>query len=63
MDELEERLDEIDVLAIRNRWTARGGAAARSTEELAEQLVEAQRDIGRLLRHLDAFSGPPIIER
>ncbi len=58
----ERRLGGPELLGIRNRWTARGAQAARSPEELQEQLAEAQRDIGTLLRHLDAFNGPPVIE-
>jgi hypothetical protein len=60
---LNERLEDHELLAIRNRWTARGSAAARSPEEFAELLAEAQRDIGKLLRHLDAFGGPPVIDQ
>ena len=59
--EVRDKLDEPELIALRNRWTARGAHAATSPEELIEQLAEAQRDIGKLLRHLDAFNGPPVI--
>lgn len=58
-----EPLTGPEIFDLRTRWTARHARAATGIQELQELLGEAQYDMARLLRHLDAFSGPPEIRK
>ena len=59
--QIEDRLTEADLVAIRGRWTARNAAPGQDLGTLNEQFRAAQSDLGRLLRYVKAFEGPPIV--
>jgi hypothetical protein len=60
--DVEDLLNENDLFSMRSRWTARNAAPGQDWTSLFIQFQEAQSDIGRLLRHLGAFDGPPLAE-
>ena len=56
-----EPLSGPEIFDIRTRWTARNAKPASNYHDMRHLFDEAQYDIARLLRHLDAFTGPPEI--
>ena len=53
-------LSKQDLYSIRAEWTARGAAPGQDWETLYWQFEAAQADLGRILRALGAFNGPPL---
>ena len=49
-----------ELQSIVARWTARSAQPGKDHPSLMHQFNEAQSDLGRVLRHLGAFNGPPV---
>jgi len=58
-----EPLSGPEIFDLRTRWTARNASPATGIHELQARLDDAQYDIARLLRHLDALKGPPELNK
>ena len=59
-DNTETPLTDQELIAMRSRWTARNANPGQDWQSLYDQFHAAQNDLGRVLRQLKAFEGPPI---
>jgi hypothetical protein len=55
-----ERLTKNELYSMRANWTARNAAPGQDWTALYAQFRAAQDDLGRILRSLGAFDGPPL---